>query len=603
MILESVCGATVEGGAIRGDPQGQPQRWAVGAEAVEVGVVMHGMYRFVMRACAVAAAGVALGMGMVAAAGASDGGGVTIRPGALRPAGAVAGRGGALRAALGSSPAEATVPYNWVQRSPSVSPSGFYDSAMVYDPARQVSVLFGGYGGGQWDNQTWEWDGTNWTQRFPATSPSPRVSDMVYDSFRHVTVLFGGDSQNVLLNDTWEWDGNNWTQMSPATSPPNRGGAPMAYDSVRHVTVLFGGGGNSRNLNDTWEWDGSNWTERHPATSPPARTRFCIAYDSARHRTVLFGGQSDSTFYNDTWEWDGNNWTQMSPATSPPARSTCSMVYDSARHVMVMFGGNDSIGNLLNDTWEWDGSNWTQLHPATSPPPRTLFAMSYDSGRAVTVMFGGVGTVCCSLDDTWELGTAATKLSINRTQGSFNDPITVTGAGFGPGELVHVYNDATTSSPIYTAVTDNNTGSFVINRRVVAQAYGSHTLIAVGQTSQRQGSTTFFMKASLGLRPAEGVTGQTVGVTGHGYGASETVELRWNRPTGPILRRDVTNSQGTLYSFFIVPKSATPGPHLVYATGTQTRARVIAKFTVSPRNRSITPKALLGPGLRATQAR
>ena len=273
------------------------------------------------------------------------------------------------------------------------------------------------------------------------------------------------------------------------------------------------------------------------------------------------------------------------------------MAYDSVSHVTVLFGGNANSGKLLNDTWEWDGSNWTQLHPATSPSPRALFAMSYDSGRAVTVLFNGVG----GNNDTWELGTAATKLSINRTQGSFNDPITVTGAGFGPSELVNVYNDATTSSPIYMAVTDN-TGSFVINRRVAAQAYGSHTLIAVGQTSQRQGSTTYFMKASLGLRPAEGVTGQTVGVTGHGYGASETVKLHWNRPTGPILRRDVTDSQGTLYSFFIVPKDA-PGPHLVYATGTQTRAQVITKFTVSLGNSSITPKALPGPTLRATQAR
>ncbi len=574
---------------------------------------MHGMYRFVMRACAVAAAGAALGMGMVAAAGASDGGGVTIRPGASRPAGAVAGRGGALRAALGLSAAEAKVPYNWVKRSPSVSPSGFYDSAMVYDSARHVSVLFGGYGGGQWDNQTWEWDGSNWTQMRPATSPSPRAGihspEMVYDSFRHVTVLFGGDSEDTNLNDTWEWNGNNWTQMHPATSPPVRSGAVMAYDWVSHVTVLFGGNGNSgKLLNDTWEWDGSNWTQMHPATSPPARFSASMAYDSALHEMVLFGGQNASGgVYNDTWEWDGNNWTKMTPATSPSARVNQVMADDSVRHVMVMFGGSAcyECSHLFGDTWEWDGSNWTQLYPATVPPARALQSMAYDSERGVTVMFGGVGTVCCSLDDTWELETALTpaNLSINRARGSFNAPITITGTGFGPSELVNIYNDATTSSPIYTAVTDNNTGSFVINRRVVAQAYGSHALIAVGQTSQRQGSTTFFMKASLGLRPAEGVTGQTVGVTGHGYGASETVELRWNRPTGPILRRDVTDSQGALYSFFIVPKGAMPGPHLVYATGTQTRARVIAKFTVSPRNRSITPKALLGPALRATQAR
>jgi hypothetical protein len=450
---------------------------------------------------------------------------------------------------------------------------------MAYDSARHVSVLFGGYGGGQWDNQMWEWDGNNWTQQSPATSPSPRVTDMAYDSFRHRAVLFGGDSENVLLNDTWEWDGTNWTQMSPATSPPNRAGDPMAYDSVRHVTILFGGGGNSENLNDTWEWDGNNWIQRHPATSPSPRTRFVMAYDSFRHVTVLFGGQNGSTFYNDTWEWDGNNWTQMSPTTSPPARSTGEIVYDSARHVMVMFGGTGSNGNLLDDTWEWDGSDWTQLHPATVPQARTLQSMAYDPERTATVMWGGVGTVCCGLDDTWELETAPLpNLSISRTQGSFNDAITITGSAFGPNELVNVYDDATTSSPIYAAVTDS-TGSFVINRRVVAQAYGSHMLIAVGQSSQNSANTAFFMQASLRLRPTDGVPGQTVGVTGHGFGSSEDVKLRWDSPTGPTLRQDRTNSRGTLYSFFVVPKGAAPGQHLLYATGMKTQAQAIAIFT------------------------
>jgi hypothetical protein len=490
---------------------------------------------------------------------------------------------GAERDPITAVRARATAPYNWVQRSPSVSPTGFYVAAMAYDSARHVSVLFGGYLGRHWGNTTWEWDGTNWTQRFPATSPPvSAASMMVYDSFRHVTVLFGGATDgDTPQNDTWEWDGNNWTQMSPATSPPARQGGGMAYDSARHVTVLFGGYGNSGNLNDTWEWDGSNWTQRQPAISPPARGSFSpmMAYDSARHRTVLFGGSGD-TYYNDTWEWNGTNWTQMSPVTSPSARQGQAMVYDSARQVMVMFGGGDSSGNLLDDTWEWDGSNWTQRFPPIVPPARALQSMAYDSGRAVTVMWGGVGTACCSLDDTWELDTAPTaNLSISRTQGSFNDPITITGTSFKPSELVNIYDDATTSSPIYTALTDS-TGSFVINRRVTAMPYGSHTLVAVGQTSQIPASTTFSMHASPGLRPTEGIPGQTIGVTGHGYGASETVKLRWDTPAGPTLRQDVANSRGTLFTFFVVPKGATPSQHLVYATGSKTHAQVIAVFTV-----------------------
>jgi hypothetical protein len=59
-----------------------------------VGKVMHVMTRFLTRACAVAAAGVALSTVMVTAASASGGGSATTGPGAIGPAG-LAGRGGA----------------------------------------------------------------------------------------------------------------------------------------------------------------------------------------------------------------------------------------------------------------------------------------------------------------------------------------------------------------------------------------------------------------------------------------------------------------------------------------------------------------------------
>jgi hypothetical protein len=57
---------------------------------------MHVMNRFLTRACAVAAAGVALSTAMVTAASASGGGSATTGPGATGPAGLVAGRSGAL---------------------------------------------------------------------------------------------------------------------------------------------------------------------------------------------------------------------------------------------------------------------------------------------------------------------------------------------------------------------------------------------------------------------------------------------------------------------------------------------------------------------------
>ena len=65
---------------------------------------------------------------------------------------------------------------------------------------------------------------------------------MAYDTARHQVVLFGG----LLASggggaDTWVWNGTTWTQEFPAASPPARDLAAMTYDSVRHETILFGG--------------------------------------------------------------------------------------------------------------------------------------------------------------------------------------------------------------------------------------------------------------------------------------------------------------------------------------------------------------------------
>ena len=85
---------------------------------------------------------------------------------------------------------------------------------MAYDPVRGVTVLFGGFNGngGTENGETWEWNGSSWTQR-NVPGPSPRTSfAMDYDFTRHVTILFGGQRGAVWNGDTWEWDGTTWTQ-------------------------------------------------------------------------------------------------------------------------------------------------------------------------------------------------------------------------------------------------------------------------------------------------------------------------------------------------------------------------------------------------------
>jgi hypothetical protein len=284
----------------------------------------------------------------------------------------------------------------WTQRIVA-GPHARSGCAMAYDAARGVTVLFGGVYQREdtsynWLSDTWEWDGTSWTQRM-VTGPSGRASAMSYDAARGVTVLFGGSNDpwgcgqcGGILGDTWEWDGASWTQRTSQSAPARRFGHAMVYDSARHVTVLFGGrcSWDCIMAPETWEWDGASWSLTS-ANGPRGRMGPALAYDAARGVTVLFGGSLDEEYLSDTWEWNGSHWVQRT-AQGPTNLGWQSAAYDAARRVTVLFGAVGPDGGFAVSTWEWNGTTWTQPYTA-GVPALAHHAMAYDTARGVTVLF------------------------------------------------------------------------------------------------------------------------------------------------------------------------------------------------------------------------
>lgn len=164
---------------------------------------------------------------------------------------------------------------------------------------------------------------------------------MVYDPVRDKVVLYGGSTRSGLSDTTWEWDGSTWTQRFPANDPGPRTEHGMVYDSESGKVLLFGGYTTGPNA-ETWEWDGTNWAERLPLTRPSPRSAFGIAYDSSRDRTVIFG--RDEVLTVNTWEWDDSAWVLNPTASRTPGFSQ--LAYDASRGEIVAFGNRDH-----NETW------------------------------------------------------------------------------------------------------------------------------------------------------------------------------------------------------------------------------------------------------------
>jgi hypothetical protein len=215
--------------------------------------------------------------------------------------------------------------------------------------------------------------------------------------------VFGGRSAGAggFRSDTWELNGTTWTQYTGNPHPEQRSQLAMTYDSRRGVVVLFGGvdptGTQIVYYDDTWEYDGT-WTKRAPASKPPASANHVLAYDAGRGVSVLF------TTTGETWEWNGTNWTKITTAVSPAARSQAGLAYDPDRKRIVLTGG--SSGTTLSDSWEYDGTNWYPLITNHQPQGRSGLGITYSATRHAIVIAGGTagGSPVSGQLDTWQLG-------------------------------------------------------------------------------------------------------------------------------------------------------------------------------------------------------
>jgi hypothetical protein len=154
-----------------------------------------------------------------------------------------------------------------------VAPPVRFGHDLAFDEARGVMLLTGGYTWQNWDYSpdTWELGPIGW-RVVAADGPPVRANHAtVFDPEREVLVLFGGrgvgpSGETIFRNDTWEWNGQQWSQRS-STGPSPRESHVMAFDRKRGVTLLFGGSRPNFNSNETWEWDGRTWSLR--STSGP----------------------------------------------------------------------------------------------------------------------------------------------------------------------------------------------------------------------------------------------------------------------------------------------------------------------------------------------
>jgi len=343
---------------------------------------------------------------------------------------------------------------SWSQVFPVARPPARQDPwVFSYDSRRARIVLHGGYyyGRGAY-NDTWEWDGQNWTQVLPSPGdPLPRwMARGAYDERRGVTVLFGGSDQGGrAMNDLWEWDGTRWTSRAvQGPWPGRRFYHAMGYDARRQVLVLSGGTDeNGVVFSDVWEWNGTTWTARPDAPLPVPRAGHLLIHDRIRGVTMQLQGAAcvrdlgvppslfpprygPCNYTRRIWEFDGQTWlekTRPDYFSFPSPSSNPMVTFDSRRSAIILYGVWTQLEYLqppqgcswTAETWEWLDGSWFRRWPSPEPPARRYAPIAFDERRGVTVLFGGQERATCAnpLGDTWEWDGANWSLRANGSPG------------------------------------------------------------------------------------------------------------------------------------------------------------------------------------------
>jgi hypothetical protein len=306
----------------------------------------------------------------------------------------------------------------WRELHPAHRPPARYGSVMATDPVRKRVLLFGGYLSpglfGQVANDSWEWDGSDWTQRFPVNAPTPRAfSAMAWCAASGRLVLYGGGGFGGGTADTWEWSGSDWVALQGATGPPPLAGHGMAAERTSGGVLMLA-------ASSTWLWSGSAWSQitgtqptpqlGKPTTTHGPRARIWYsalegryptlaetwewtpsggwvvraaeerflggvgAYDAARDETVFVTPLASMRTVVRTEE----GYRLMQPPVSPPSRTNFALVYHSGRRQILLYGGNGK-----NDLWAWDGATWAEIVVSGPRPPATDadLHLAYDNAR------------------------------------------------------------------------------------------------------------------------------------------------------------------------------------------------------------------------------
>jgi hypothetical protein len=259
-------------------------------------------------------------------------------------------------------------------------PSARYGGAMAYDEARGHVVLFGGLQYPvSFPNDTWLFEDGRWRNVVTKSAPPPGYGYAhAFDKSRGILVVAGGYNFQNFSQETWFWDGSDWTEAGPA--PVVGWSIPPLYydDSIEMVVMGTDGFG-------TFGFDGTLWVQLNP-NGPRTPGEFAV-YDFNRHVPVAIRVEGS------IWELHARNWTEVRPRNWSQRLLVSAAAYHPGRRRVVLIGGKDPSSEwepVRPVTMTWDGADLEFMRTVSVPTYRLAPLVVYDSKSDRLLTYGGL---------------------------------------------------------------------------------------------------------------------------------------------------------------------------------------------------------------------
>jgi len=260
---------------------------------------------------------------------------------------------------------------NWTEVSGLPAARRFFGSGS--DSNRLLT--FGGLLSSTYQNNTYAYDGTNWTAE--AGTPGTPVAFNAGGTLHSEVYSIGGKNNSTTLTNVWKWTGTAWVDVAGLPSARWGGAAATLNDRLYFMAGMDAGNVSTTNV---YAFDGTNWTEVASLPAP----RHVLLGATLGSSIYAMGGYDDVGLCTNVYMFDGTSWTEGTPLPIANSEFAAFGFYN----YLYTLGGYS--GGTITNVYRFDGETWEEVPGLPSGRHGLGAAFFNGSGYAIAGAYDGV---------------------------------------------------------------------------------------------------------------------------------------------------------------------------------------------------------------------